>query len=254
VDNGRHIDTPGLVYPANLHAQLLGCTGSSLLSFALTAGAPNAYTAALSGDWNGDGISTLAFFVNNATVSGYVYSDTNGPGTTSTFQWFGGPNTSYRPVAGRWSAGSNPEMGLYNTTTGQFLLGRDPANNNARISFTQTHVPLDAKPVAGDWTGKGYDTVGLFSSGNFYLFDSHADAVPNEFAFGKADAQDHAIAGDWDGDGKDSIGLISAESGCASGWKVFLRNSNSNGFADRAYCVPTSTEAGAFSAVAGRWQ
>jgi serine-aspartate repeat-containing protein C/D/E len=63
-------------------------------------------------------------------------------------------------------------------------------------------------PVAGDWTGSGVRTVGVFRDGVWYL-DMHgtgkweADDIQTQFG----QAGDIPVVGDWDGSGRDSIGV-----------------------------------------------
>ncbi|MFO1019515.1 MAG: VCBS repeat-containing protein [Planctomycetales bacterium] len=66
------------------------------------------------------------------------------------------------------------------------------------------------KPVVGDWNGDGFDDIGIWRSGFFYL-DANGNGVydgptiDRYFAFGLT--TDTPVAGDWNGDGIDDIGV-----------------------------------------------
>ena len=79
-------------------------------------------------------------------------------------------------------------------------------------------------PIAGDWTGKCYDTVGLFrpSNGAIYLKNQNTTGFADiMLTYGLP--EDKPIAGDWDGDGVSTIGVY--RDGI-----FYLRHSNTNGF------------------------
>jgi hypothetical protein len=62
-------------------------------------------------------------------------------------------------------------------------------------------------PVAGDWTGKGWDTAGVFRSGNWILRNRNSSGDPDHF-FNFGQAGDVPVVGDWNGDGIDGVGVV----------------------------------------------
>ncbi|MBA3362237.1 MAG: twin-arginine translocation signal domain-containing protein [Acidimicrobiia bacterium] len=63
------------------------------------------------------------------------------------------------------------------------------------------------QPVAGDWTGKGWETAGVFRAGQWLLRNRNSAGVPDiSFDFGQAG--DIPVVGDWNGDGIDGIGVV----------------------------------------------
>jgi hypothetical protein len=62
-------------------------------------------------------------------------------------------------------------------------------------------------PVAGDWSGKGWDTIGVFRSGQ-WLLRSRNSPGPPELTVSFGQAGDIPVAGDWNGDGIDGIGVV----------------------------------------------
>jgi len=91
----------------------------------------------------------------------------------------------------------------------------------------------------GDWTGKGYDTVGVYRQGVFYLRDSNsAGNADNVFTYG--------AAGDipviWHHDGKDTVGVFRSGT-------FYLKNTNSAGNADNVFTYGATSDI----PVNGKW-
>jgi surface antigen len=89
-------------------------------------------------------------------------------------------------------------------------------------------APLPWISLAGDWTGKGYDSIGLFNpnSNIFYLRNSNtAGNADITVAYGNPNWI--PITGDWDGNGTDTVGLYDPITST-----FHLRNSNTAGNAD----------------------
>ena len=102
--------------------------------------------------------------------------------------------------------------------------------------------------VAGDWTGKGYDSPGIYRPGiaSFYLLNRVTDGVVNadlNFAYGTAG--DVPIAGDWIAQGHDGIGMFRPSNGY-----VYLRNTLTTGIADDAFFYGIANDL----PIAGHWQ
>lgn len=77
-----------------------------------------------------------------------------------------------------------------------------------------------------DWNGDGYDDIGIYRQGQFFLFaDNRRESGHfRTFTFGNARG-DTPVCGDYDGDGIDSVGVF------RSGF-FYLRNAHSSGPAD----------------------
>jgi hypothetical protein len=82
-----------------------------------------------------------------------------------------------------------------------------------------------ARPIAGDWNGDGFDSLGFYrpSNGAFYLRNS-LSLGGSDYAFSFATSEDRPVAGDWNGDGIDTIGVYRPSNG-----SFYLSNSNSSG-------------------------
>lgn len=81
-----------------------------------------------------------------------------------------------------------------------------------RTTSLGEHIPYfdDGRglvPLAGDWTGKGFDSIGVYwSDGKFCLRNSNTPGAADlEFAYGNYG--DIPLVGNWTGKGFDSIGV-----------------------------------------------
>lgn len=71
-------------------------------------------------------------------------------------------------------------------------------------------------PVAGDWDGDGFDSVGIFFSGQgqFFLTNENAGGFAEiALSFGVFPGKVHPVAGDWHGTGKMMVGVYQPEEG-----------------------------------------
>ncbi|MCO6456184.1 MAG: carboxypeptidase regulatory-like domain-containing protein [Pirellulaceae bacterium] len=114
--------------------------------------------APLAGDWNGDGIDTIAAFRN-----GRWYLDINGDG-----RWSAGDEIARFgqegdiPVVGDFNGDGIDELGVYRA--GMWLLDTDGDRKfTSRDQVFQLGGPLDT-PITGDWNGDGVDQPGLYRS------------------------------------------------------------------------------------------
>lgn len=160
----------------------------------------------LLGDWDCDGVDTVALF---RPGNGFVYlRNTNdfGVAELSFFYGMGGDI----PIAGDWNADGCDTLGVQRN--GEFFL----ANTLGTVpASTQFHygLPTDI-PFAGDFDGDGQDTIGLHrrSNGRLFLSNTNIDGqIPtteHKFYFGNG--TDQMLAGDWDGDGDDTVGAYRA--------------------------------------------
>ena len=102
-------------------------------------------------------------------------------------------------------------------------------------------------PIAGDWNGDGFDTVGLYdpATGTYFLKNSNSGGMADiTFPYGPSSSTWLPTAGDWNADGTFTIGLYDPGT---STW--FLRNANSAGSADLVFTFGVN---GA-KPIAGRW-
>ena len=117
------------------------------------------------------------------------------------------------PIAGDWNGDGIDTPGVFraglfivtNGINGQNVNGSAPLAD-ATFAFGVT----GDLPVAGDWDGDGFDTVGIFRLGSWLFTNRLADFNPLEaFQVGFFGAADELpVAGDWNGDGVDTFGVF----------------------------------------------
>ncbi|TWT90560.1 Serine-aspartate repeat-containing protein D precursor [Pseudobythopirellula maris] len=203
---------------------------------------------AVSGDWDGDGVTDLGVF-----VDGVWYLDLNGNG-----EWDHGDlwaqlgSQDDLPVTGDWDGDGKTDIGIFgpawprdpraverepglpdaanhpgplagkpknvppteeDATSGARVLKRtQQGSSRADLIDHVFHygTPGDA-PIAGDWNGDGVRTIGVFRAGQWTI-DTNGDgrltAEDADFVFGAAG--DTPVVGDWNGDGVDEVGVFSA--------------------------------------------
>ena len=189
-------------------------------------------TIPVSGDWNGDGKTTL----------GYYHPDKGllrlGRGNRHIAQYdrlrFGPEQASgWWPVAGDWNGDGRQTIGLYNSRKGRLhlRLSNQPADTRT-ISVRRGGSRASGWiPIAGDWDNDGIDSVGFYEtrSGWFRLWNDHLPgAAYIKLRFGPTAAWIRPLAGDWDGDGTDTPALLNTKRG-----RFLIRNQNSSGPVER---------------------
>jgi protocatechuate 3,4-dioxygenase beta subunit len=113
----------------------------------------------LVGDWNGDGIDTVAVF-----NGGQWYLDVDGDGKWSEGDLaFTYGQKGDTPVVGDWDGNGVDEVGVFRN--GTWILD---TNRNRRIDPEDRTFQLGASgdvPVVGDWDGDGVDEPGVYTDG-----------------------------------------------------------------------------------------
>src|SRR5207237_155735 len=144
--------------------------------------------------------------------------------------WAGGDDI---PLNGDWFHQGHDDAGIYDPATSTFYLFNTNQGNIPPAIVEQIvdphGAPISGYPLAGDWDGNGYESVGLFNwaTNEFLLRNSTTTGVADlDFSFGSARAGWFPLAGDWNGDGVGTIGLYDPAS-----TTFYLRNSNSPGAA-----------------------
>ena len=102
--------------------------------------------------------------------------------------------------------------------------------------------------IAGDWTGKGFDSPGVFRPSNigFYLSNQVTNGpVFADITLTYGSATDLPIAGDWIAQGHDGVGMFRPTNGF-----VYLKNALITGFADNSFFYGLNGDV----PVAGHWE
>ena len=200
---------------------------------------------AVSGDFNGDGISEIAIY-----YRGEWFIDVNGNGVFDDGDiWAKLGSESDLPVTGDWDGDGKDDIGIfgpawagdpraieaepglpdpfntsrirpknippkeYEATDGyRYLKASEAGKTRADLIDHVFHYGHGRDiPVSGDWNGDGINAIGIFRDGKWML-DSNGDgrhsAGDAVVSYGKAG--DVPVVGDFDGDGIDNIGIYRA--------------------------------------------
>lgn len=188
----------------------------------------------LSGDWDGDGDSTIGVY--EPSTGAFFLKNTNAAGAADVVFTFGPSASAMQPIVGDWDGDGKDSVGLYDPTTGACFLKNTNANGPADVVFTFGAGGGGQIAVVGDWDGNDTDTIGLYSTatGAYFLKNSNtsggADVV---FTYGAGGAL-KPIVGDWNADGVDTVGLYDPSTG-----GYLLRDSNTPGGADYVFTYGT---------------
>jgi hypothetical protein len=247
--------TPGLYDPSSSVFYLRSSNDSGYSDSTIAYGPAGASPAwiSLAGDWTGGGVTTIGLY--NPATSTFYLKNSNSTGYADTVFTFdpAGATASWIPLAGDWTGSGATTVGLYDPATSTFYLKDSNSGGSADTVFTFDPAGATASwvPLAGDWTGSGATTVGLYdpTTSTFYLKDSNSGGSANTvFTYGPGGATGSWIplAGNWTGSGVTTVGLYNPASSL-----FYLRNSNSGGYADTvfAYGAPGSN----WSPIVGNW-
>jgi hypothetical protein len=155
------------------------------------------------GDWDGDGIPTVATFDTGSGI--WNLRNSNGPGPAEiTIQYGGGPwNT---PVVGDWNGDGIDTIGVVDPSTHNWNLRNSNLPGNPDISFQ--YGGANSTPVVGNWDGAGADGIGVYynANGNWDLRQGVSGGNPDiSFQYGGSTAE--PVVGNWDGVGAAGIGV-----------------------------------------------
>jgi hypothetical protein len=209
-----------------------------------SAGAPDAgqFTFGFSGwipvtgDWNGDGVSTIGAY--DPTTTTWYLRNVNSAGAPDAGAFtFGAPG--YIPVTGDWDGSGHTGIGVYDPTTFTWYLTNDDGPG-APVTAQFVFGGPGLIPVTGDWDGSGHTGIGVYDPTTLtWYLRSEVSAGPadaGQFQFGLAGLI--PVTGDWNGSGHTGIGVYDP---ATLTW--YLRNEVSAGPADAGqfqFGVPNS--------------
>jgi serine-aspartate repeat-containing protein C/D/E len=194
------------------------------------------------GDYNGDGISEMGVY-----IDGEWFIDLNHNNQwDKDDMWAKLGTREDLPVVGDWDGDGKDDIGIYgpawprdpeaiqrepglpitlNPPTGKSKnmppLPEEATLGERALKRTSTgKLRLDLidhvfnygtngdQPVAGDWTGQGSDSIGIFRDGSWNLdVDGNGKITAADVGFSFGQAGDKAVVGDWNGDGTDEVGV-----------------------------------------------
>ena len=222
------------------------------------------FTANISGFVNGEiwatsGSSGSPVLTSNDTISSPAGSYTINVALGTLFS----QNYTFLPVSGTLSIIATPSLpGLYvpgsvSTPASVFFLRDSNTTGVADTTFGYGPASATWVPIAGDWTGSGTATIGLYNptTATFFLRNSNSSGVADTtFSFGWVPAAGKPdlvpIAGDWTGNGTTEVGLYDPSTAT-----FFLDYTNSAGPAGAQFSFGWVPAAGkpALVPIAGDW-
>jgi len=134
-------------------------------------------------------------------------------------------------------------IGIYRGNTFYLRLHNSQGNADTLVAYTAGRKPY---PVVGDWTGAGYDTIGLYdqASGNFYLRNSNTSGYADE-SFTLGNPNDMPLSGRWSiAASHAGVGVYRPTNGI-----LYLKNDLTSGYSDNAEVFGVPGDVG----VAGDW-
>ena len=157
------------------------------------------------------------------------------------------------PIVGDWTDDGITSVGLYNPATATFFLRNSNSPGVADNTFGYGWVPAAGQPalipLAGDWTGNGITSIGLYdpATSTFFLRNSNSSGYADiTFSYGPAGADWIPVTGNWTGTNVTYVGLYNPVTSV-----FYLRDSNTAGVADTTFAYgPAGSE---WTPITGSW-
>ena len=195
-----------------------GSSGSQSFGWGGTA---RAFCAPITGDWNGDGTTTIGLACPESGGWTWYRTNTNGPSSSQSFGWGAATATTTYPITGDWNGDGTTTVGLATHTSNGWRWQQTnfnaPSGESANFGWGAATLTT-AIPITGDWNGDGTTTVGLatHTSGGWIWrhtnFNTSSGGWNYGWGGGTLSPQYHSpITGDWNADGTTSIGIASAK-------------------------------------------
>ena len=187
----------------------------------------------IAGDWDGDGVSTVA--IRNG--ENYTFYDSNRSDAKTTAATFPGTGSGQVLVAD-FNGDKKDDIAVKN---GNVFSIKYNATASGAADITVPYGKAEDYGLAGDWNGDGKATLGVRRGHVNLLRDTLTGGEADRtFAYGRSD--DVAYVGDWNGDGKDTVAV-------RRGATLFVKNALSGGDADTSFTYGRASD----KLVVGDW-
>jgi hypothetical protein len=175
----------------------------------------------VTGDWNGDGRTTIGWFRDGM----WRLRNANSAGTAN-LEFRYGLQPGDLPIVGDWNGNGQTTVGI--VREGRWHLRNANTAGFADISFNYGRGAIDY-PMAGDWNGNGRDTPAIVRDGEWHLRNS-LNGGPGQivFTYGRITRGDLPVVGDWNRNGRDTPGIL-------RDGEWHLRNTHSGGASDHLF-------------------
>jgi hypothetical protein len=195
----RNADSVGLYYKTSSQFYLRHPDASQTV---VTFGDPAWDAYPVAGDWDGDGQDTVGLY--HRGEGKFYLRNSNTTGGADATAIYGNPGDI--PIVGRWSSAMNYDgIGVFRddgTGIGFYTYQKVNAEASGGIIFDNFYVvfgDVGDIPVAGDWDGDGYDSIGVYSPNNGVYMLSNSITGNGEInyivPFGEPSA--HPFTGGW---------------------------------------------------------
>ena len=187
----------------------------------------------IAGDWDGDGVSTVA--IRNG--ENYTFYDSNRSDAKTTTATFPGTGSGQVLVAD-FNGDKKDDIAVKN---GNVFSIKYNATASGAADAAVPYGKAEDYGLAGDWDGDGKATLGVRRGHINLLRDTLTGGEADRtFAYGRND--DVAYVGDWNGDGKDTVAV-------RRGATLFVKNALSGGDADTSFTYGRASD----KLVVGDW-
>ena len=187
----------------------------------------------IAGDWDGDGVSTVA--IRNG--ENYTFYDSNRSDAKTTAATFPGTGSGQVLVAD-FNGDKKDDIAVKN---GNVFSIKYNATASGAADTAVPYGKAEDYGLAGDWDGDGKATLGVRRGHINLLRDTLTGGEADRtFAYGRSD--DVAFVGDWNGDGKDTVAV-------RRGATLFVKNALSGGDADTSFTYGRASD----KLVVGDW-
>ena len=187
----------------------------------------------IAGDWDGDGVSTVA--IRNG--ENYTFYDSNRSDAKATTATFPGTGSGQVLVAD-FNGDKKDDIAVKN---GNVFSIKYNATASGAADAAVPYGKAEDYGLAGDWDGDGKATLGVRRGYTNLLRDTLTGGEADRtFAYGRND--DVAYVGDWNGDGKDTVSV-------RRGAILFVKNALSGGDADTSFTYGRASD----KLVVGDW-
>lgn len=200
-------DKPGIFNPGNAAWLLRYTLSNGLPDFSFLFGPVNAADGVpLTGDWDGDGLTTQGVYIKSSSV--FALSNVLNGAPFISFP-YGEPGQGYIPVTGDWNGDGVDSIGLHNPANGVWLLTDQNTSVAPDYAFYYGNGVQNYLPLTGDWNGDGKDTVGIYvpQSSVFVLSNNFNGTNLTGFPYGTGGTELRPLVGDWNSDQIDTVGL-----------------------------------------------